>query len=210
MITLAWPGWCWVLTGAKHICSMSPSGLCIQCELVIDHYQHALIEDLPGISPLQPFGPNWNVAGAHLSQFLPTTLGRHWHWPPLGSHTVLREPWGSHWHSGKWSSKQGHIRRPTSFNCSLNERIVLRCFWREWWWQIYESGGLRTTENCEEEETSSVLFRRHANVSVWLRNERWQQEQRTAGMYICSCPRLCAEMKQNIYKERRMSVSKLL
>lgn len=45
-----------------------------------------------GLSPLQPLGPNWKVAGAQLSQFLPTTLGRHRHWPPLGSHTVLREP----------------------------------------------------------------------------------------------------------------------
>lgn len=50
-------------------------------------------------SRLHPWGPNRNVEGAHLSQFLPTTLGRHWHWPPFGSHTVLRDPWGSHWHA---------------------------------------------------------------------------------------------------------------
>lgn len=62
------------------------------------------------LSPLQPLGPNWNVAGAHLSQFLPTTFGLHWHWPPLGSHTVLREPWGSHWHSGK-QRQRDHIEK---------------------------------------------------------------------------------------------------
>lgn len=39
------------------------------------------------------------MPGAHLSHCLPTTLGRHWHCPPLGSHTELREPWGSHWHA---------------------------------------------------------------------------------------------------------------
>lgn len=49
---------------------------------------------------LQPAGLNWNMAGAQWSQFLPTTLGRHRHWPPLGSHTALSEPWGSHWHAG--------------------------------------------------------------------------------------------------------------
>lgn len=53
-----------------------------------------------GNSPLQPEGPKRKVAGAHWSQFLPMMLGRHWHWPPLGSHTVLREPIGSHAHAG--------------------------------------------------------------------------------------------------------------
>lgn len=46
-----------------------------------------------------PLGPNPKVPGAHLSHCLPTTLGRHWHCPPLGSHTELREPCGSHWHA---------------------------------------------------------------------------------------------------------------
>lgn len=50
---------------------------------------------------LQPLGPNPKVPGAHLSHCLPTTLGRHWHCPPLGSHTELSEPWGSHWQARK-------------------------------------------------------------------------------------------------------------
>lgn len=45
---------------------------------------------------LHPLGPKPKVPGAHLSQVLPTTFGRHWHWPPLGSQTELSEPWGSH------------------------------------------------------------------------------------------------------------------
>lgn len=45
---------------------------------------------------LQPLGPKPKVPGAHLSQVLPTTFGRHWHWPPLGSQTELNEPCGSH------------------------------------------------------------------------------------------------------------------
>lgn len=50
---------------------------------------------------LHPLGPNPKVPGAHLSHCLPTTLGRHWHCPPLGSHTELSEPWGSHWQARK-------------------------------------------------------------------------------------------------------------
>lgn len=92
---------------------------------VNNQYQHAMTDQF---WPLQPLGPNWYVDGAHLSQFLPTTLGRHWHWPPLGSHTVLREPWGSHWHSGKREFNTGEmLRQPTSFN---------RCCVRGWRWQI--------------------------------------------------------------------------
>lgn len=45
---------------------------------------------------LHPPGPKPKVPGAHLSQVLPTTFGRHSHWPPLGSQTELNEPWGSH------------------------------------------------------------------------------------------------------------------
>lgn len=45
---------------------------------------------------LHPLGPKPKVPGAHLSHLLPTTFGRHWHWPPLGSQTELKEPWGSH------------------------------------------------------------------------------------------------------------------
>lgn len=45
---------------------------------------------------LHPLGPKPKFPGAHLSQVLPTTFGRHWHWPPLGSQTELNEPWGSH------------------------------------------------------------------------------------------------------------------
>lgn len=45
---------------------------------------------------LHPLGPKPKVPGAHLLHVLPTTLGRHGHWPPLGSHTELREPCGSH------------------------------------------------------------------------------------------------------------------
>lgn len=41
---------------------------------------------------LHPLGPKPKVPGAHLSQVLPTTFGRHWHWPPLGSQTELKEP----------------------------------------------------------------------------------------------------------------------
>lgn len=50
---------------------------------------------------LHPLGPNPKVPGAHLLHCLPTTLGRHWHCPPLGSHTELSEPWGSHWQAGQ-------------------------------------------------------------------------------------------------------------
>lgn len=52
-------------------------------------------EDIPGqINNLRlhPLGPKPKVPGAHLSQVLPTTFGRHWHWPPLGSQTELNEP----------------------------------------------------------------------------------------------------------------------
>lgn len=65
-----------------------------------------LIGDAACHSRLQPAGLNRKVAGAQCSQFLPTTLGRHWHWPPLDSHTPLREPWGSHWHAGRRERKK--------------------------------------------------------------------------------------------------------
>lgn len=54
---------------------------------------------------LHPLGPNPKVPGAHLLHCLPTTLGRHWHCPPLGSHTELSEPWGSHWQAGQKEEK---------------------------------------------------------------------------------------------------------
>ena len=97
------------------------------------------------VLPLQPLGPNWNVAGAQMSQFLPTTWGRHWHWPPLGTHTVLREPWRSHWHSGKTIPTQG------MFKSNINNGRINLDTDKLMSWDI-----LRTSEECEEEETSRV------------------------------------------------------
>lgn len=63
---------------------------------------------------LHPLGPKPKVPGAHLLHVLPTTLGRHWHWPPLGSHTELREPWGSH---SQAAGKRAMVRLMTGAEC---------------------------------------------------------------------------------------------
>ncbi len=49
--------------------------------------------------PVQPYGPNPYIPGAHWSHLRPITLGLQWHWPPTLSHSALSEPWGSHWHA---------------------------------------------------------------------------------------------------------------
>lgn len=57
-------------------------------------------------------------------------LCRHWHWPPLGSHRELSEPWGSHWQAEgwDWGGEVMRVEAGTIFN-------IFR-FWR-WRWTTH-------------------------------------------------------------------------
>ncbi len=71
------------------------------------------------VLPVQPYGPNPYVPGAHWSHLRPITLGLQWHWPPTLSHSALSEPWGSHWHAAEIKSSNYYQAIHKNLNNSM-------------------------------------------------------------------------------------------
>lgn len=118
---------------------------------------------------LHPLGPNPKVPGAHLSHCLPTTLGRHWHCPPLGSHTELSEPWGSHWQARKrealGSSEHccvGHPMAHPMSTCSPCKPGSLQV-----WFPLQAGSYVHKAVSCNSAEMLNMMFLQTSVIGVF-------------------------------------------
>ncbi len=122
------------------------------------------------VLPVQPYGPNPYVPGAHWSHLRPITLGLQWHWPPTLSHSALSEPWGSHWHAAEIKSSNYYQAIHKNLNNSMRLIWIKKnwcvVMWLLFWQDIVKGSSALPSLLCDSPRAPLYMIAEMLQMSV--------------------------------------------